>query len=709
MKELSRRSFLKAAAAGLGGVAAFGAMGTVGAFGEGEPTGKPAEGCLYIPGTYSAKSEGIGEVTVTMTFDANSITDVVLDVSNETPGIGGAAAEQIRRQLLETQGTEIDGVTGATVTTDSVRRAADACIAQAKGETVLIAEETPSNYGTFDEKGLYVPDFLQKQEPIKEDQYAEELSADVVIIGMGSAGIHAARAAMEEGKSVIILEKGESWHVRSHQVGCVNSSIQKQYGVELSDEEKRDLIAAIQVQNCSRPVMGMWKHYIEHSGEDVDWFLSAVPNYIVLPPDDIRTPTVEYTSAVDGKKKIRHITQYKGIAEAVDEEEFVPYLTIFNQPANPQYDYRDELYPMFRTAMLFEPGQAYYASYVVDMLNASGRVTTRFKTWGRQLLTDGTGRVVGVAAQDIDGRYIKINAACGVILTTGDYSSNIRMRDYFLKESMEYDSWMWSDTDANGVKCNQGEGITMGVNVGAKVQTSPHACMSHSRGGILGCDPFLLVNKHGKRFMNEDVPGHLWSPAVIQQPGKVMYQIFDDDWDKELGSFAVGHSCYWKCVEEDADIPWGLWMDSIGYIKRSTVEKGATWTANSIEELATKMGVPVQQLKATVDRYNELAHKGADDDYGKRADRLFPIEKAPFYCSEITSPISFAILGGLMCDEDAHVLNGETREPIPGLYAAGNIMGNRFGCDYPCVAMGVSHGFAICYGRLAGRNAANKV
>lgn len=247
---------------------------------------------------------------------------------------------------------------------------------------------------------------------------------------------------MEEGKTVVIIEKGETWHVRSHQVGCVNSSIQKEYGAGLSDEEYRDLIAAIQVQNCSRSVMGMWKHYVEHSGEDVDWFLSAVPNYIELPPDEMHTPTVEYISAAD-------------------EEEFVPYLILFNQPANPQYNYKDELYPMFRTAMLFEPGQAYYTTYVVDMLNASGKVTTRFKTWGRRLLTDDTGRVVGVAAQDIDGNYIKINAACGVILTTGNYSSNLRMRDYFLKESMEHDAWMWSDTDANGVKCNQGEGITM--------------------------------------------------------------------------------------------------------------------------------------------------------------------------------------------------------------------------------------------------------
>lgn len=89
---------------------------------------------------------------------------------------------------------------------------------------------------------------------------------------------------------------------------------------------------------------------------------------------------------------------------------------------------------------------------------------------------------------------------------------------------------------------------------------------------------------------------------------------------------------------------------------------------------------------------------------------MFVLDReAPFYRSEITSPISFAITGGLMCDEDAHVLNGESRGPIPGSYAAGNIMGNRFGCDYPCVAMGVSHGFAICYSRPAGRNAANMI
>lgn len=705
MKKISRRDFLKGAVAGAASAAAFGALGvSVGA----EETVSDA---LYIPGTYTASAEGIGTVTATVTFDENNILDVVLDVSGETAEIGGAAAEKLTEQILTVQGIEIDGVSGATVTTDAVKKAVQGCIDQAKGIAVAVtpvaAEST--NYGTFDDNGIFIPDFLSPQEPIAEDTYVEELSADVVIVGMGSAGIHAARSAMEEGKSVIIIEKGETWHVRSHQVGCVNSSLQKEYGVALSDEEKRDLMAAIEVQNCGRAEMGMWKHYVEHSGEDVDWFLSAVPNYIVLPPEEFQTPTVEYVSAVDGKTKVRHITQYKGIAEEEDEEEFVPYITLFNQPSNPQYNYKDELYPMFRTAMLFEPGQARYATYVVDMLNESEQVEIRYKTWGRQLLTDGEGRVIGVAAQDIDGNYIKLNATCGVILTTGDYSSNIRMRDYFLKEAMEYDTWMWSDTDANGEKCNQGEGLTMAVNVGAKVQTSPHACMSHSRGGILGCDPFLLVNKNGERFMNEDVPGHIWSPKIVQQPGKTIYQIFDSNWDKELENFAVGHSCYWKCVDEDEQIPWGLWMDSIGYIKRSTVEEGVTYKADTIEELAEMMGVPVDAFVATIDRYNELAHAGADDDFGKRSDRMFPIEEGPFYCSEITSPISFAILGGLICDAQARVLNGETRQPIPGLYAAGNAMGNRFGCDYPCVAMGVSHGFAICYGRLAGKNAANMI
>lgn len=119
-KQLSRRTFLRTTLAS-GATLAAAAV-------HAAPAG------IYKPGTYSAKAAGIGDVVVTMTFDANKITDVVLDVSHETPSIGQAAAETLKKSLMAAQSAEIDVVSGASITSRAVHQAAAKCIAQAKGE-----------------------------------------------------------------------------------------------------------------------------------------------------------------------------------------------------------------------------------------------------------------------------------------------------------------------------------------------------------------------------------------------------------------------------------------------------------------------------------------------------------------------------------------------------------------------------------------------
>ena len=126
--------------------------------------------------------------------------------------------------------------------------------------------------------------------------------------------------------------------------------------------------------------------------------------------------------------------------------------------------------------------------------------------------------------------------------------------------------------------------------------------------------------------------------------------------------------------------------------------------ADTIEELAKKMDVPVKTLKATVERVNHLAKMGKDLDFGKRTDRLFSVEKPPFYAGIIEQHI-LVILGGLNTNTSFQLLDKD-RKVISGLYLAGNTVGNRFAVDYPTMAAGLSHGFAWMTGRLTGLNAA---
>ena len=121
MKSISRRDFLKGALAGTATVAAGSLLGT-GALAE------SAGDAVYTPGTYSAQATGMGTVTVTMTFDETSITDVVLDVSEETPDIGQAAADELKAALLDKQAPDIDAVSGATTTSSAVVNAVNAAI-----------------------------------------------------------------------------------------------------------------------------------------------------------------------------------------------------------------------------------------------------------------------------------------------------------------------------------------------------------------------------------------------------------------------------------------------------------------------------------------------------------------------------------------------------------------------------------------------------
>ena len=129
----SRRDFLKGAAAGAFGLATAGILGGMGK--------ASAEG-IYTPGTYTATAQGMGTVKMTAVFDANSIVSIDLDLAEETPSIGQAAKDAIIEQLMNAQGTDIDGVSSATITTNAAKSCLEQCIAQAKGGAAIAVSYT---------------------------------------------------------------------------------------------------------------------------------------------------------------------------------------------------------------------------------------------------------------------------------------------------------------------------------------------------------------------------------------------------------------------------------------------------------------------------------------------------------------------------------------------------------------------------------------
>ena len=383
-------------------------------------------------------------------------------------------------------------------------------------------------------------------------------------------------------------------------------------------------------------------------------------------------------------------------------------VTILDWPNNDAIDPFDNQYPQYFCPVDILEGQAPLHNAHLAMFEAAENVTLLFNTKGNQLIKE-DGRITGLFATGEGGKVIKINATNGVVISAGDYMGNDEMRDYYQKASYLFPTYVWTSFDNDGNSTSNGSGICMGLWAGAKVEDSEHSQMVHGFGGGLGFDPFLFVDGHGERFMNENSRGDLFSIVTSRAAGKCFWQIFDANYADQVATMPAGHACCYKVVEDAAEEPWGNFLGT-GIRTVAEVEEDCDCICDTIEELAEQMGVDYETLQATIDRYNELAAKGVDEDFGKRADLLYPIEQPPFYASKNTpeGQMRFCALTGLWSDSEARVYTDDN-EVLPGLYAAGNSQGCRFSVDYATTYMGASHGMAMTYGYIAGKNAAAKL
>ncbi|MDR3763063.1 MAG: FAD-dependent oxidoreductase [Acidobacteriota bacterium] len=513
------------------------------------------------------------------------------------------------------------------------------------------------------------PDFLKAPEPIPDSKIAKTITTDVVVIGSALSGLSATRAALEAGAKVAVIEKSNDIVYRSSDVGVINSSIDKKLGLHY---EPAEVVNAIQDYYHHRVNGDLWRHWAENSGAALDWWLSLV--------------------------------QYKLVDEKFDipQDSKEVFVRVPHWPHPKAFNLAKEHYATFTTVHQILPDMGTALRAVYNKCVAMGG-DFHFATWARQLVRpNNEGRVEGVIAQDKDGNYIKFVARKGVILCTGDYSNDRKMLEKYCPQVADlYPHSIWFNKDANGVNTNTGDGQKMGMWAGALFERGPHSPVSHCVGGPLGDDSFLLVNARGERFMNEDNDGQQFSNAIERQPKMQAFQIFDAKWPEQLGSQGISHGQI-SGLNMDAVVGKGEggWTSITTKAKVERMSK----KSDTLEGLAKELGLPAEQFVATIKHYNQLARAGKDTDYYKRADRLFPVEKAPFYGGR-TGQALLVVMGGLEVNGRCEVLDPKFN-PIPGLWAAGNAMGNRFSSDYAVTAAGVSHGTALTFGRLAGTEAA---
>ena len=492
--------------------------------------------------------------------------------------------------------------------------------------------------------------------PIPAKDIKETFAADIVVVGAGASGKAAALTAAESGASVIQIDKHTTFRWSGGHIAMIGSRLQKKLGIEV---DKDDVCLQLMRYMDNRPNQRLLRLWADNSGAIMDWLLD------ILEPLGIET-------------------------------------FIYQWPWPDWFDWKKEQYPYFPVCHFqVKPGTDPKNVMNLDhstLLNAMQDraiklgVDIRYQTRAVQLIRKGNGRVTGVIARDKDGNYLQFNARKAVILCTGDYGSNLEMMEKYCPIALDVarDRNVYMRNPYQIIEypepLNVGDGHQMAMWIGAVMEPAPHAPMSHTL-GILGTDAFLHVNIKGERYENEDVPPRSLTNSLERQPDGIAWQVFDSKWEEEATRMGAGLGKVYEVTRET----------------RLTVQANAL-KADTIEELAVKMKVPAKTFKATVERYNELARMGKDLDFGKRPDRLTTVEKPPFYAGIIEQHI-LVVLGGLNTNTKFQPLDKDGNI-IPGLYLAGNTVGNRFAIDYPTMCVGLSHGFAWTTGRLAGLSAA---
>lgn len=671
-KKLSRRDFLKGGVAGIVGAAAAGVLGgSFPAFADAaDAAGK------YTPGTYSSIVKGaMGNVTVEVTFSADAISDIVIDASQETPELGGAAAGTLAQQVLNAQSADIDGVSGATMTSAAVRQAVENCIAQASGQPVVTAMETAEETSSW---RIAPP-------AVEESEIAEVKTADIVIIGLGQSGLACARSAVENGASVIVIEKmdEESHSWTGCDFGHINSKWSKEQGIPEIDPVEVLNDWQLKGANMSNPNLVM--QYLKNSGDTLDWFLE---------PGD-----------PEGLKQVRS----------------------FHWPAPSKFNGEISGQKFWNSTLQF-PGIFFEGDYTVT---AHSKIVTEYAkslgakvfyaTDAQYLEKDDSGRVTSVIAKQ-NGKLLRFVGTKAVVLAAGDFSRDAEMvRD--LCPAVNALNFTGDGQLITGMD-RDGQGIKMGVWAGGKIEPGPLSTMGGTfcfPSGLLGSCGNLWLDQDYKRFCNEGFGDPVLAGAEVSKHKGTVTSVFDADIYEQLQYFPAGHGsafvndpCYKAGLEKIMKEAYEAGADGVEGNLTVTGGTAHLFAADTLDELADYLGLDAEQKKtflASVADYNTKCEAGYDDEYGKDPSVLFPVAKAPFY--GFTKPIThgyefLCTTGGLWTDNHQNVYD-DTLEPIPGLYATGNCCGRRFGVQYSTPIAGVSVGMAQTMGRILGRYLATEV
>ena len=603
-----------------------------------EITEESAASATLKDGDYEETVDGRnGKLTVKTTIKDGVISAVEVVENQETPEVAGAALEKIPKAIVDAKSPGVDAVTGATITSNAIIDAVKLAVKEAGGD----------------------PDNMKPAEAAAEATgETKELTADVVVVGAGAAGVSAALTAQQDGASVILLEKaaipGGVSVIAGGPMG-INSRDQKEAGVA-GTFTASDVLKYWQNYNCWMDDGQLFYNIADASGETIDW---------------LEDNGMEFT--------------FVGTAqEAHADEGFKTY-----------HIYKDQ------------DNKLLYYEKLIDKFKEAGG-TVYFETPATELKSEND-KITGVIAKSSDGTTYEIKCDA-VVLGTGGFGANADM----IEEEVGFPL----ETFTTGTQT--GDGATMSQAIGAgkgKTIQQYHGVTSYSgiqtgqgkdeiaKGIYLASS--VWVNKRGSRFAPEDLnyDTALSSNAAATQ-GEYFFAILSDDMVSKLeegGSKSLGVEqavAYEPTIPMfSVDEPWTEFRAAL----EDGVEKGIVFKGANVEELAKNMGVDAETLKKTIEDYNASCEKGIDEVYGKAAKYMKSLGDGALYAVK-ARPVSLGGIGGVLVNSNLQVIK-EDGTVIGGLYAAGNDVAEIYNNSYPIVE-GVTMMTALTGGRICGQEAA---
>ena len=581
-----------------------------------------AEKAPLTPGQYEATvTARNGDLTVRITVSENAIESAAVVSHSETVGVADAAIECIPQDIVKAQSIAVDAYTGATITSRSIAYAVQKALEQAGG--------TRSDWSA----------------PVSRKNITDEvkeLSADVVVVGAGAAGMSAAVSAAENGaSSVIVVETLSTIGGNAMVSGGFLEYMDPPEAIMPYNNPGYDaaVTALLEQDYSAEPQMKAWQDTVR---EQYEAFKASGSPYVFDSQELLAMQYHELRLGRPDDTLIGYAQKSHAVCEWFGEMgvDWARNQIIIGFP-----------WPRWSYVPGAPGGSGYFAALEKNIEDNKLPVEILLETKATDLIThDGT--VTGVVAKAVDGTTYRIAGTKGVVLATGGFASN---GDMLVKYNTQWEG-MTKDVPSDNRQGTDGHGLEMALSVGAGTAImdqymlfplgSPlDGSLTHGINGNFA----MYVNKEGRRFVDETLDRNTLSQAIFSQDGGICYIIGDSE---NSGLTADG----------------SLSGESLDYL----LSTRSVFMADTIEELAAQIGMEPQVLADSVASYNTAAQNFSDPEFGRTGfDETCPIDKAPFFACPRT-PTVHIILGGLTCAGTGEVISTEGK-PIPGLYAVGEI------------------------------------